>query len=159
MPGLHGEWKWRRADEFSSTGQIRLQEPAHVGPASWNRSRSPQRCGAGSTGKAQSAKAFSMVLMLFLLSHRHAAPLKSPATRSTFSSSITARIVRISFFSCATFLGVNVTDVQRQNRDCFFGPLRVVGEKRHVIARPVKPSLNLLPSPYEAIRTWYREGK
>ena len=39
----------------------------------------------GGIGKAQSAKASSMVLMLFLLSHRHAAPLKSPATRPTFS--------------------------------------------------------------------------
>ena len=34
---------------------------------------------------SQSTKASSMVLMLFLLSHRHAAPLKSLATKSTFS--------------------------------------------------------------------------
>ena len=38
--------------------------------------------GTGGVGKAQSAKASSMVLMLFLLRHRHAVPLNSPATRS-----------------------------------------------------------------------------
>ena len=58
----------------------------------------------GSDGKAQSAKASSMVLMLFLLLQRHAAPLKSPATRSTFSSSVTALIVRMSFFPIPRFL-------------------------------------------------------
>ena len=26
-----------------------------------------------------------------------------------------------------------------------------------MIARPVKPSLNLLPSPYQAVRAWYRD--
>ena len=59
--------------------------------------------GPGGIGKAQSAKA-PKVLMLFLLSHRHAAPLKSTATNSTFSSSITARIARISFFPMPRFL-------------------------------------------------------
>ena len=39
----------------------------------------------GGIGKAQSAEASSMVLMLFLLPHRHAAPLKPPATKSTLS--------------------------------------------------------------------------
>ena len=58
----------------------------------------------GAIAEAQSAKASSMVQMLFLLSHRHAAALKSPATKSTFSSSITARIVRISFFPMPRFL-------------------------------------------------------
>ena len=58
----------------------------------------------GAIGEAQSAKASSMVQMLFLLSHRHAAAFKSPATKSTFSSSITARIVRISFFPMPRFL-------------------------------------------------------
>ena len=38
--------------------------------------------GPGGVGKAQSAKASSMVLMLYLLLHRHAVPLTSPATRS-----------------------------------------------------------------------------
>ena len=33
-----------------------------------------------------------------------------------------------------------------------FGRWEVVDEKRHVIARPVKPSLNLLPSPDQAVR-------
>ena len=38
--------------------------------------------GPGGVGKEQSAKASSIVLMLSLLPHRHAVPLKSPATRS-----------------------------------------------------------------------------
>ena len=38
--------------------------------------------GPRGAGNAQSAKASSMVLMLFLLLHRHAVPLISPATRS-----------------------------------------------------------------------------
>ena len=60
--------------------------------------------GPGGIGKAQSAKASSMIEILLLLSRRHAAPLKSPATKSTFSSTITARIVRISFFPMPRFL-------------------------------------------------------
>ena len=38
--------------------------------------------GPGGVGNAQSAKASLRVLMLFLLVHRHAVPLKSPATTS-----------------------------------------------------------------------------
>ena len=38
--------------------------------------------GPGGIGSAQSVKASSIVLMLFLLRHRHAVPLKSPATTS-----------------------------------------------------------------------------
>ena len=38
--------------------------------------------GPGGVGNAQSAKASSTVLMLSLLLHRHAVPLKSPATKS-----------------------------------------------------------------------------
>ena len=38
--------------------------------------------GPGSVGNAQSAKASSIVLMLFLLLNCHAVPLKSPATTS-----------------------------------------------------------------------------
>ena len=34
-----------------------------------------------------------------------------------------------------------------------------VDEKRQVIARPVKPSLGLFPSPYQAIRAWYRGSR
>ena len=36
----------------------------------------------GGVGKAQSVKASSIALMLFLLRHRHAVPLKYPATKS-----------------------------------------------------------------------------
>ena len=39
--------------------------------------------GSGGVGKAQSVKASSIVLGLFLLRHRHAVPLKSLATKST----------------------------------------------------------------------------
>ena len=49
--------------------------------------------------KAQYAKASPMVLMLILLLHRHAVPLTAPATSSSYWPSITARIVRMSFFA------------------------------------------------------------
>ena len=39
--------------------------------------------GPGGAGKAQSVKASSTVLRLFLLRHRHAVPLRSTATKST----------------------------------------------------------------------------
>ena len=65
---------------------------------------SPVARGQEGIGKAQSAEASSMVLTLFLLSDRHAAPLKSLVTRSTFSSSIIARIVWMSFFPVPRFL-------------------------------------------------------
>ena len=49
-------------------------------------------------GTSQSAKASSMIMMLLaLVARRQAAPLKSPATKSTYSSSITARIAKSSF--------------------------------------------------------------
>ena len=38
--------------------------------------------GPGGVGNAQSAKASSIVLMLFLLLHRHAVVMESPATKS-----------------------------------------------------------------------------
>ena len=61
--------------------------------------------GPGGIGKAQSAKASSTILMLSAqVSRRQAAPLKSPATTSTCSSSITAPTVRISFFPMPRFL-------------------------------------------------------
>ena len=64
-------------------------------------------------GNAQSAKASSMILMLFVLSQRHATPLKSPATKHHCAN----REVKLQ--SNATFLVVNVTDVKRQNCECF----------------------------------------
>ena len=78
--------------------------------------------GPGGIGKAHSAKASSMVLMLFLLSHRRAAPLKSPATKSTKHHSTNRKDKLLSY---ATFLGVNVTDVQRQNCECFLAAERL----------------------------------
>ena len=88
----------------------RLQESAHISPASWNRTWSKGVEPSG-VGKSQSAQASSVVLMMFLLLHRHAAPLKSPATKSTCSPSITARIVRMSFFPNTTFFGVDIANV------------------------------------------------
>ena len=40
-----------------------------------------------------------------------------------------------------------------------FWPLRGRRRKEHVTARPVIPSLSLLPSLYQAIRAWYPGGK
>ena len=69
----------RREAELSSDDLIQevhgthKRQPGCLGPAMSVR--------PGGIGKAQSAKASSMVLMLFLLSHRHAAPLTPPATK------------------------------------------------------------------------------
>ena len=61
--------------------------------------------GPGGIGKSRSAKASSMILLLLaLVVRRQAAPLKSPATRSTCSSYIMARIVRRSFLPIPRFL-------------------------------------------------------
>ena len=82
---LHGEWDMHRV-------AVRPHSSAHVPgtvPGHHN------GVGPDGVGKAQSAKASSMVLMLFLLLHRQAPLLKSPATKSTCSSSITARIVGV----------------------------------------------------------------
>ena len=60
--------------------------------------------GPGGVGEAQSVKASSIVLMLFLLRHRHAVPLKSPATKSICWEIMPARIVRMSFLAMPFFL-------------------------------------------------------
>ena len=70
--------------------------------------------GPGGIGKCVSANASSRVLVgwgLLPFEWRQAAPLKSPATRSTCRSCIMARIVRRCFFPIPRFLakkGVNV---------------------------------------------------
>ena len=61
--------------------------------------------------------------------------------------------------SGATFLGVNVIAVQRQNCECFLAAERLSTKRGHMMARLVKTSLNLLPSPCQAIRVWSREGR
>ena len=95
----------------------RLEESTNVCSHIRNRPWTHNGVGPGGIGKAQSAKASSMILItVALVSHRQAAPLKSPATTSTCSSSITARIVRISFFPIRFF---------------FFGRQTVVGVERH----------------------------
>ena len=106
----------------------------------------------GDIGKAQSAKASSMMLILLLLSRRHGAPLKSPTTKSTFSSSITARIARISLFTMPRFLTFMLLMCNDKTVNVVFGRWEVVDEKKHVIARLVRPSLSLLQPPHLAVR-------
>ena len=95
-------WRKRREVGLSSAGRTRA--------ASGTRRRRPSILesnlvptvvlGQGGVGKAQSAKASSMVLT-------------SPATRSTRSPSITARIVRMSFFAIPLFFGVDIAYMAR----------------------------------------------
>ena len=68
----------------------------------------------GGIGKFVSVKASSITLRLPLpQGRRQAAPLKYPATKSTCSSNITARIVSSSFV--VALLGMIVVDVQRHH--------------------------------------------
>ena len=63
--------------------------------------------GPGGKGKSQSANSSSMILWaLAQVVRRQAAPLKSPATKSTFSSSITARMVNSNFLPMPRFLAL-----------------------------------------------------
>ena len=77
-------WRKRREVGLSSTGRTRTAPGTRTHrPSILESNLVPNGVGPGGVGKAQSAKASSMVLMLFPLLHRHAVPLKSPATRST----------------------------------------------------------------------------
>ena len=61
-----------------------FEKTADVGPISRNGSQVPTMVeGPGGVGKILSQKASSIVLSLCPPRHRHAAPLKSPATKST----------------------------------------------------------------------------
>ena len=80
-----------------SIGFRRFKKITHVSPAARNRSGSPQRCGAGRHRQSAVSNG-SMMLKFLLFSRRRAAPWKSSATRSSFSSSITARTARMGFF-------------------------------------------------------------
>ena len=98
-----------RADtkSFMENGECAVKPnfPTNVSPLAWNRSRSSQWCGAKRHRQCTGSKGlFNDTNICWLLSRRHAAPLKSPANKSSFSSSITARIVRISFFPMPRFL-------------------------------------------------------
>ena len=105
--GLEFYVGWRKHHEVvpSNADRIQAVEGTHkLQPNCPESIRVPTLVGGPKgIGRAQSAKASSMVLILFLLSHRHAAPLKAPATRFTFSSSITARMLRMSFFPMPRF--------------------------------------------------------
>ncbi len=60
-----------------------FEKSTDVCPVVRNGSGSLQWWGPGGEGKAQSAKASSIVLRFSRLRHRQAVPLKLPATRST----------------------------------------------------------------------------
>ena len=86
--------------------------------------------GPGGIGKAQSAKASSVILMLSaLVSRRPAAPLKTATTTSTCSSSITARVVRSSFFPTQRFCGKIVVDVERHHCEGFWAAERLSSKR------------------------------
>ena len=72
----------------------------------------------------QPAKTYSMILTLLLLSRRHAGPLTTPTTKSTCSSNITARKLRISF----TLFGKIVVDMERYHREGFLAAERLSSE-------------------------------
>ena len=79
-------------------GFRRFKEPTNVSPVARDRSGSPQRCGAGRHRQGAVGKGF--------FDGTEVVPVVAPpcSTRSTFSSNITARIVRISFFPMPRFL-------------------------------------------------------
>ena len=129
----HEEWRMRRLAELSSD-DLTQEEPADVSPVAWNRSRSPQRWGAWRHRQSTVGKGFF-----------DGVPVVAPPCNT---GEITGHQVHFfvkhhctnrknKLLSYATFLGVNVNDVQRQNCECFLAAEKL-SEKRHVIARPVK---------------------
>ena len=106
-PRLHEEWRKHHEAELSSADRIQDVHGTHTRQPNCQESiLGPHNGGVpGGIGRAQRTKASSMMLILFMLSHRHAAPLKSPAIKSTFSkASLTALLVRTSFFPMPRFL-------------------------------------------------------
>ena len=71
--------------------------------------------GPGGVGKAQSAKASSIVLRLSRLRHRQAVPLKSPATWSNFFRNHNGTKSLDELLGDAFLLGVDVADMQGQH--------------------------------------------
>ena len=65
----------------------------------------------GGVGKTQSVKASSIVLRLFLLRHRRAVPLKSPANRVNFLRNHDGTKSQNEFLGDAFLLGVDVADM------------------------------------------------
>ena len=96
--------------------------------------------GPGGIGKSVSANASSRVLVgrkLLSLHCRHAAPLKSPTTRSTCSSCKTARIVRKSFFPMPRFLATKAL-MCRDMTEKVYWPLR---DRRRNVAFETTPCI------------------
>ena len=113
----------------------------------------------GGKGKSQSTKASSMVLrMLALVARRQAAPLKSPATRSTFSSNITARMVNSNFLPMPRFLA----SISLTWRDITVNDFWPLGGCRRKEARDSTPCMTQPDSPSnicQANHSSYREGR
>ena len=128
-----------------------VEESTDVRPLTWNCSRCPQCCGCGRHRQSAVSKG------LFNDTHI-VAPLKSPATASTCSSSITARIVRISFFPMPHFLAKFLLMWRDTTVKEFLAAEHVV-EKKNAILYLVSPSPILLQTPCPAGRAWYREGR
>ena len=74
-------WRMHHACALSKTGVLR--NPQTSAQLSGMDPGPNNGVGPGGVSKTQSEKASSIVLMLFLLRHRHAVPLESPATKST----------------------------------------------------------------------------
>ena len=99
--------------------------PTDVSPFVWNRSGSPQWWGPSGGWEILFMNASSLVLWLSLLRDRHAVPLKSHATKSTFWSN-----VRMSFFY-STFLSINgFLNCATTGQWMFFWPLSSGRRKR-----------------------------
>ena len=94
---------------------------AHTSVHSPGTAPGPNGVEPGGIGKSVSAKASSIILVgwgLLPFAWRQAAPLKSPATRSTCSYCITARMAKEKLVPDSSLFGV-VADVKRHNREGF----------------------------------------
>ena len=89
--------------------------------------------GLGGIGKAQSAKASSMILMLLLVARRHAAPLKSLPDQDHVLFQHNGADSEEKLLSDATLFGVIVVDVERHHCEGFLaaGRLPSKGSRRY----------------------------
>ena len=137
----------------------RFKKPTNVSPAAWDRPGSPQWWRVGRQRQSAVGKGLFDGTDIVPVVAPPCCPVEVTGHQVHFFIKHHCTYRKDELLSNATFLSVNVADVQRQNYECFFCRWEVVDEKRHVKARPVKPSLNFLPSPCQAIRAWNREGR
>ena len=120
-----------------------FQEPTHVRPFAWQTSSLPQKGGPPGNGKFVLPNASSVPLMnreSLLDWRRHAAPVKSPATKSTCCWCITERTVSSKFFASPRFLARALlmwSDVVVKKDVPFLGILR--NEAREMTACSTRP--------------------